>query len=289
MKICGLVPCLMRDNSRKNNIKAIRYAAENYGLEEIVVYDQCFSEDDVKNMPQNVRLIGNEREPKGFVVPRNSLFAWFYDSDYDYALLFDAHDSASRPCLNDLQTVIEALKSGKLEVNMALSTMGIHASQERIQAKQRKDFQTDVWLLRSKKGYEWLHGAILCNMRKRYGIRPLINEKCDNWSMTPEDIFFVMLMRRILSNQVQLMPTVTFSEPSFKDSSWMSKEGSFAYPEISYGELNKLVDESMVSLPEIDARRVPNAVSVPRLRNEALKDIKPYRPRKMHAGRNKRL
>lgn len=269
----------MLENNRQNNLDRIRFGAENYGLEEVAIYDQCFTQSDKDLMPDNVVLIGHEIEPKGFIVPRNALFKWFYESDYDYALCFDAHDKVSKPSLNDLQTVVSALKSCDLKVNAVMSSTGIWISQERMQAKQRKDYKDVVWILRSKKDYEWLHGTIICNFKKRYGITPYIDSRCDNWKGTPEDMYFIRLLRRLFPNQTQIMPSVVFSEPSNKESTWMNEEERYNYPAYSLAAIDRLVDDNVPAAMPEEIERVPNAVAIPRLQNCTIQYLKPYRSR----------
>lgn len=44
-KIMLLMPCLMLDTNRKKNIEAQTYMLKNYkGIDEYVVYDQCYTE-----------------------------------------------------------------------------------------------------------------------------------------------------------------------------------------------------------------------------------------------------
>ena len=273
----------MKDNNRHNNIKSIRYASENYGADAIAIYDQCFTDKDISAMPNNTILIGKQSEPKGFIEPRNELLKWFYQSDYDYALMIDAHDKVTAPSLNDLQTVVEAVKNELIVPNVITSSIGIMVSPERILAKQRKDYEKNVWLLRCKKGYEWLHGTIICNFKKRYEIEPTIDTRCNVHEGIVEDVYLIRLLRAITNNNIQVAPTITFSEPNSNESTWVSEEGSYNYPPTRYDIIDKLIKENIDSYA-IEAISVPDATPIKRIENESYQNIKRYKPRNRNRG-----
>lgn len=270
VKICILIPCLMTDNNRKANYSAMEFA-KTYGADEIVVYAQEFKPEDYKD---GFTYIGNKETRQGFVTPRNELLKWFYESDYDYAFWVDANEKVSTSCINEIDTVFAALRNG-LEINCMLATMGIQISAERLLAKKRKDYKNSVYLLRSKKGYEWFHGMINRNYKKYCGVEIYIDERCDPHTGLSEDVYLPRLLRRLF--ECQLCPTLILSKPSNKTSTWMNGKGSYDYPPIDLPKLDEFIGENLSRYKGVKGVSIPDCMRLERVNTESLLYIKPYR------------
>lgn len=263
----------MAENNRKANHSAMEFA-KNYGADEIVVYAQEFQPQDYRD---GFTYIGNEEKRQGFVKPRNELLHWFYESDCDYALWIDANEKVSLSSINELETIFGALRNG-LEINCMLSTMGIQISAERILAKKRSDYKNSVYLLRSKKGYEWFHGMINRNYKKYYGAGIYIDERCDPLVGLSEDVYLPRLLRRLF--ECQLCPTLILSKPSNKTSTWMNEKGSYDYPPIDLPALDEFIRENLPKYKGIKGVPVPDCMRLERAQTESLMYIKPYRAKR---------
>ena len=270
MKICILIPCLMAENNRKANYEAMELA-KTYGADEIVVYDQEFEPQDYR---KGFTYIGHQERRQGFVKPRNELLRWFYESDYDYAFWIDANEKVSTSCLNEVETLFSALRNG-LEVNCVMATMGIQISAERILAKKRKDYFNSVYLLRSKKGYEWFHGLIIRNYRKYYGAEIYIDERCDPLTGLSEDVYLPRLLRNLF--ECQLCPTLILSKPSNKTSTWMNEKKNYDYPVIDLPVLDEFIRQNLPKYEGIKGVAVPDCMRLERVNTQSLSYIKPYR------------
>lgn len=274
--IVQITPCLMLDNNRQANFKAMKFALDNYkNIDRRVIYDQEHKKADYL---AGYEYIGFQPQRQGFVKPRNELLKWFYNSDYDYAIWLDANEMVSTSSLNDLNTLIEALKNETVEANCIFTTLGIQISQERMFAKQRKDYFDSIYLVRSKKGYEWLHGCIIKNFKKYYGKEIYIDERCDPWKGTSEDIYFARLMRRLFC--CQLCPTITINKPSSNTSTWMQGEGSYNYPPVNRSIVDEYIDENLHKYRGLARGAIPNVVKLQRRKDDDLRHLKPYKPRK---------
>lgn len=246
MKITGLVPCLMQDNNREVNMKYLSYAKDKYHLDNICVYAQCFKESDYLN---GFQYIGNKDTKQGFIVPRNELLKEFYNSDYDYAIWFDANEYCSGSTINDLVNVVEALKSGELDINCIVSTMGIQVSTERRKVKSDSNYFEKVTLHQipftrgTLSGYYTMHGMIIKNFKKYYNQELYIDERCDPWKGTSEDTYFAMLLRGV--TECYLAPAIVFSKASANTSTWMSDKGSYAYPPVETDIVISYVQENI--------------------------------------------
>lgn len=274
--IVQLTPCLMLDNNREANFKAMNYALENYkNIDGYIVYDQEHKESDYI---RGFTYIGHQPKRQGFVKPRNELLKWFYNSDYDYAIWIDANETISPSTLNDLNTLTTALKHEVIDSNCIFATLGIQISQERMFAKQRKDYFDSVFVIRNKKGYEWLHGCIIKNFKKYYDTEIYIDERCDPWQGTSEDVYFSRLMRRLFC--CQLCPTITVNKPSNKTSTWMNNASGYSYPPIDRPIVDTYIEENMHKYQHLQRGKIPNVVRLSRLKDETLGYLKPYKARK---------
>ena len=167
-KIMCLIPCLMLPNNRDINKKAMNSNYTHLKLDKYVVYDQCFESSDFDD---RFTYIGHANERMGWVVPRNKLLEYFYNSDYDYAFWIDANSKVTTTTLNDVTTILDALRDNKLpQVDTIFSTLGMWNSQERQDLKQEADYFENVHLVpaRLTKNYDWMHGLIIKNFKKYY-------------------------------------------------------------------------------------------------------------------------
>ena len=260
----------MADNNRKKNHEAMEFA-KTYGADEIVVYDQEYQQSDYR---KGFTYIGHQKKRQGFVKPRNELLRWFYESDFDYAFWIDANEKVSTACINEVETLFYALRHG-LEINCMMATMGIQISAERIMAKKRKDYFNSVYLLRSKKGYEWFHGLTIRNYRKYYGTEIYIDERCDPLTGLSEDVYFPRLLRHLF--ECQLCPTLILSKPSNKTSTWMNDKKNYDYPVIDLPILDEFIRENLPKYKGIKGVAVPDCMRLDRVKTESLSYIKPYR------------
>lgn len=255
--VCALIPCLMRDNNRAANIKYITDNIDKLKVDKFFIYAQCFSENDfaVLSHPK-VEFIGCVNEPQGFVKPRNALLDKFYSSEYDYAVWFDANETLTSPTLNTFWTVLDALKTQKIEVDAIFSSLGIITSTERIALASMDDYFDVVKLLPASKysirNCPWLHSCFIKNFNLYYKEKLYIHEDCDPWKGTSEDTFFSTLLRQCC--ECYLCPSITASKPSAKTSTWMAdckdSEGKpkYGYPPIAWEEIQAMVKEVVKSV-----------------------------------------
>ena len=138
MKIVMLMPCLMLENNRKVNNQALDYALEHYDVDLIAINAQEFEEYDYRPN-EKIKYINRHAKRQGFVKGRNQLLEWFYASDYDWAVWLDANAKVTKTTLNDFRTVIDAIRSGSIEVDVILSSLGIYISESRIIARGASD------------------------------------------------------------------------------------------------------------------------------------------------------
>ena len=220
----ALIPCLMLPNNRKVNHKSLVQNYEQLKLDEYVVYDQCFEEGDFDT---RFTYIGHADKRMGWVTPRNELLKYFYNSDFDYAFWIDANSTVSGPTLNDLITIIDAIKNDRLDKCDAIfGTLGMWASQERITLKSQADFFDYVHILPTKnnKSYNWMHGLFHKNFKKYYGQEFYIDERCDTKQGTADDVYFARLLQKFTNSYVA--PTVVINKPSSKAScTWANDKG----------------------------------------------------------------
>lgn len=282
MKIIALIPCLMLDNNRQANNAALDSNMTHLSMiDEWVVYDQCFNEQDYRT---NVKYIGHNPDRAGFVVPRNALLKYFYNSDADYAFWIDANSTISKPTLNDTSTVLENVKSGNLQQCDAIfSTLGIWISQDRIQCKSENDFFEKVHLLpcKNNRSYNWMHGLVIKNFKKYNNIEYYIDDRCDTKQGLAEDVYFARLLRRCVSCYVA--PTIVINKPPAKTSTTFgnSDTNKYVYPPVNYPTIEKMIDENVIKHNYISISNNKLSEEIILTRNNYKKDcIKPYIPRK---------
>lgn len=273
-KICMLTPCLMLENNRKHNLKAQKYALENYkGIDKFIIYDQSYEDGDYID---GIEYIGHQKERQGFVKSRNELLKYFYNSDYDYAIWMDGNKTVSKSALNDFNSIIQAIKEDKTNVDVILSTLGIIISKERMEVKKRSDYFKNVYLLYKKHDYRYLHGMFMKNFKKYYDDEVYISEECDNFKGVPEDEYFVDLLRCLY--KTYLCPTIVINAPSSKSSTWMCNAGSYDYPKSDKIKTKQMAEEEAKKHKKIE-RELQNVYKLDRINDETLDDLKPYKKR----------
>ena len=274
-KIMMIIPCLMLETNREKNIEAQKYALENYkGIDKYVIYDQCFQDGDFLD---GIEYIGHQKEGQGFVKPRNELLKYFYNSDYDYAIWMDGNKSVTRTSLNDFNTLIKAIKNDEIELDAIFSTIGINISSERMEIKKRQDYFKYIYLLYKIHGYEYFHGMFMKNLKKYYNDELYMSNDCDVWEGLNEDIYFAKLIRKLY--KTYLCPTIVINTPSSNTSTWMTKEGSYDYPQVDHIKLREMaLEESKKHKSRLDTN-TKSVYRIERLKDETLKDLKPYKKR----------
>lgn len=248
MKIVMLMPCLMLENNRKVNNQALDYALEHYNVDLIAINAQEFEEYDYRSN-EKIEYINRHADRQGFVKGRNQLLEWFYASDYDWAVWLDANAKVTKTTLNDFRTVVDAIRSGSIEVDAILSSLGIYISEARIIARGASDHLENVKLTTAmKKESDWMHGLFMKNFRKAYGMELFINETCDPRKGLSEDVYFVQLLKRIF--EVRICPTIIISKPSNKASTWVAGMTNYGYPPIDWEGIARLVAQAEYKAPE---------------------------------------
>lgn len=279
-KIMALIPCLMLSNNRDINKKSIVSNYELLGLDQFVIYDQCFDDSDFDS---RFTYIGHAKERMGWVLPRNELLSYFYNSDYDYAFWIDANSSVSKPTLNDLRTIIDAVKNDKLnELDGIFATLGMWISQDRIHCKSAEDYMQNVHLIPAKcdRSYNWMHGLIHKNFKKYYNQEFYIDERCDTKKGTPDDVYFARLLRNFTNTYVA--PTVVVNKPSSKMScTWANEKGTYEYPPVLFDEVDKYIFECAhkYNYRRVNMLAARKEVILPRIEDEYKFAIKPYESR----------
>ena len=280
-KIMALIPCLMLPNNRDINKKAISSNYEQLNLDEYVVYDQCF---EITDFDPRYTYIGHANQRMGWVIPRNELLKYFYNSDYDYAFWIDANSTVSRSTLNDLLTIIDSVKKDKLsEIDGIFGTLGMWISQDRIQCKSADDFMDNVHLIPAKpnRSYNWMHGLIHKNFKKYYNQEFYIDERCDTKQGTPDDVYFSRLLRNFTNTYIA--PTVIVNKPSSKAScTWSNEKGTYDYPPVLFDEVDRYIMESASknNYHAVNMLAMRKEIILPRIEDQYRSLLKPYEPRK---------
>ena len=274
MKVMLLTPCLMLENNRECNLKAQKYALENYkGIDQFVIYDQAYENSDYLD---GYTYIGHQKERQGFVKARNELLKYFYNSDYDYAVWMDGNKTVSKSAINDFNSVIKAIKDDNVEVDVILSTLGILISPERMEIKKRPDYFKNVYLLFKKHEYRYMHGMFMKNFKKYYNDEVYISEECDNFKGVPEDEYFIDLLRCLY--KTYLCPTIVINTPSNKTSTWMNDQNGYDYPK-SDKIITKEMAQKEASNHKVIEKELKNVYKLNRIKDETIDDLKPYKKR----------
>lgn len=277
-KVVMLIPALMLANNRKANHSAMTYGLENYPVDEFIVNDAEYAPEDYR---PEFTYIGHHAERQGFVKTRNQLLKHFYNSDADYAIWMDANGRVSKSTLNDLSTILNALKTGEVDMDVIYSTLGINISGERIAVKKMPDYLDNVYLVKFKNGYDWMHGMIMKNFKKYYGVEPYIDERCDPHVGTSEDIYFARLLRRLFD--YRLAPTVTVSKPSNKTSTWVADKKGYKYPKPDYATVEAYINENPLCQTMPARPKTSRTILISRV-DDFKSLIKPYKPKPRKKG-----
>ena len=269
----------MLDNTRSINKQSIDFAHKHLAPDAHVIYDQCFRPEDFH---PDYTYIAHADKRMGWVVARNSLLKWFYESDYDYAFWIDANSKVTTTTLNDVTTILDALRDNKLpQVDTIFSTLGMWNSQERQDLKQESDYFDNVHLVPAKltKNYDWMHGLIIKNFKKYYNQEFYIDERCDVLQGVPEDVYLSRLLRR--KTKAFIAPTVVCSKPLSNKSCTMDNgTGKYVYPPVKYTTLDQWVEEESLkqNYRHVDPTAVPKEIILPR--GDYMREkLKPYRPK----------
>ena len=244
-KILVLSPCLMLPNNREYNNKTLKRNFEALQPDGYAVYDQCFNESDFD--PRFI-YVGHQDKRMGWVASRNGLLEYFYESDYDYAFWIDANSSVSKPTLNDVYTIFEALRNDELKnCDTIFSSLGMWCSQDRIDIKKLPDFNQNVHIIPAKnnKSYNWMHGLIHKNFKKYYNQEFYIDTRCDTNQGIPEDVYFSRLLRSVTNAYVA--PTITLNKPdSSKSCDRNDGTGKYSYPPVEFDIVDRYIAESAI-------------------------------------------
>lgn len=275
-KIMLLMPCLMLETNRQKNIEAQKYMLENYkGIDEYVIYDQCYNEED---MLKGIKYIGKQKEGQGFIKSRNELLNYFYNSDYDYAVWMDGNKTVSKTSLNDFNTLVNALKTDKIDLDVIFSTIGINISPERMELKKRHDYFKNIYLLYKIHGYEYFHGMFMKNFKKYYNDEIYISEECDVWKGLNEDVYFSILLRKLY--KTYLCPTIVINTPSSNSSTWMTTKGSYDYPKVDKIKLKEIAEKESKNHKKRLDTSYKNVYQIERVQDDYLKELKPYKAKR---------
>lgn len=278
-KIMCLIPCLMLPNNRDINKKAMDSNYTHLKLDEYVVYDQCFEETDLDD---RFTYIGHAKERMGWVLPRNKLLEYFYNSDYDYAFWIDANSTVSKSTLNDLTTIIDAIHADKLNhCDGIFATLGMWISQERMQLKAAEDFFENVHIVptRNNKSYNWMHGLFHRNFKKFYNQEYYIDERCDTKQGTADDVYFSRTLQRFTNCYVA--PTVIINKPNSQAScTWANDKGTYDYPPTLYDKIDEYILETADRCKHHHVNPFTVRQEIILTRNDYLREeLKPYVPR----------
>ena len=225
MKICVLIPVYMTDNSRDINLANLRKLKETEFkyVDEVVICDQCFQPSDYIEGFTYLGPFG--KMPNGCLDARNILFKWFYNSDYDYAMLMDARESLSSAGLNSFATLCNAIHNNLVDLDCIQSTLGIMVSQERIEDKKRDDYREEVYI-RPSKEQNHLHHCFLSNLKKKYGLELYIEPEvvmAGDFKVT-DDLYFITKLSRYID--MHIIGEMTVNTGPQSASLWATKKGS---------------------------------------------------------------
>ena len=276
--IVCLAPCLMQENTRKINKSSLDRNITTLVPDDYVLYDQCFKDTDYDS---RFEYIAHAKKKMGFVGPRNALLNWFYDSDYDYALWIDANSVVSRPTLNDIRTIMELLRQDRLpDCDAIFASLGMWGCTDRIRAKSAEDYFQKIHLLPTKNNcsWNWMHGLIHVNYKKKYNQRFLIDERCNVNEGTAEDVTFARTIQRF--SNCWVCPTVVINKPSVSFSTHQADNGKYAYPPTLF---DKIDDYILETAEKNNYQHVNPNLSRKEIvidRNEDFKDLlRPYKPK----------
>lgn len=278
-KILMLSPCLMLDNNRDYNIRCKDRNLNEIQPDAYAVYDQCFKESEYDS---RITYIGHQQERRGWVVSRNALLKYFYNSDYDYCFWIDANSVISKTNLNDLRTVLTGIRDGTLwACDTIFCTLGMWCSQERILVKKASDFFDNVHVLpvRGGKAYNWMHGLIHKNFKKFYNQEFYIDDRCDTNQGIAEDVYFSRLLKTYTNSY--LAPTICVNKPdSNKSCDRNDGTGKYSYPPVKYDVVDSYILESskVNNYRHVNPNQIRKEIILPRV-DYMKENIKPFMSR----------
>lgn len=277
-----LMPMLMMDHNRKDYNKAIDYALEHYDVDLIAINAQEFKESDYRDDPKIAYVLKYDTR-QGNSRSRNQLLEWFYNSEYEWAVMMDAGDKITKTTLNDFRTVVDAVKRDIIEVDVITSTFGNNISGIRIAARAAEDHLENIKLVEQTADSEshFFQGLFMRNFNRDYGMKVYIEENLDFDKGVMNDPYFVLLLRRLF--EVRQCPTIVFSVPgNNRASTWMTDQTK--YPKTQYPTIKKLVAEAPYK-PLKRSKSFRKTYILPRVEymREAVTVYKP-RKKKMRGG-----
>ena len=172
---------------------------------------------------------------------RNQLLEWFYNSDFDYAILLDSNDMFSQPTLNDLETILESIRNDEDIPDIIKPTHGIVCDSNRSKIHRQPDYFDYVYLLpcANRNRYSLgIHGLIIRNFKKYYGEEFYVSEKCNPKLGIYEDQYFAQLLMRHFTLYFASTLVINFHQNKF--STWLS-EFDYKYPKIDYCSINNIL------------------------------------------------
>ena len=276
-KIIALSPCLMLDNTRKINHKKMSFNRQTFPFDDYVVCAQEFLESDYDS---RFTYIVNSPNKLGWVRSRNELLKYFYNSDADYAFWIDANSAVSKSSINDLLTIMDAIKNEKLNnCDAIFSTLGMWISQDRMNIKSQQNYLTTVTLIPAKnnRSYNWMHGLIIKNFKKYYDEELYIDTRCDTLKGLAEDVYFARLLRQFKACYVA--PGICLTKPNSKGSTqWAQDSGKYDYPPVNFAELDRFIFENNIKYRYKKTNTVINTITLPRV--EGMTEyLKMYEPK----------
>ena len=84
-----------------------------------------------------------------------------------------------------------------------------------------------------------MHGMVIKNFRKYYGIEPYIDSECSPYKGTSEDIFFARMCKYLFD--CRLLPTLVITKPLNKFSTWVADQKGYKYPPVNYKVIDRMV------------------------------------------------
>lgn len=286
-KVCALVPSLVTPVNEKTVFRRIEQLHNTLGINTVVVYDQCWGP-----RPEEpwLKQIGRKTKPCGFVTPRNALLEWFYDSDFDYALLMDSTAGVSKPQQNAFLTLLSWLETEDCPYDVIKTVFQLWVSTEGILDHRRGNYDKTILVstveVPPKVRDGTLNGLFIANFAKKYSERPLIPEVCDPMKGLPEDVFLLNLLTRLY--QTGLCSSLGVFKPNGPQlSTWRpSQKALYDYPPIKKDDLDAIIKD-YVRVNQLKCRKTfmsKNVFEIPRVDQykDLVREFKP-RPTKKHS------
>ena len=263
----------MLPNNREMNHRCIDINHTLIQPDEHVIYAQEFDDTDYR---KDITYIGNISR-QGFVLPRNQLLKWFYDSDYDYAIWCDANKSISKPSENDLYNILDALRCGRVEFDVCTMSLGLIVNEQRMALRSDASYLDNVFIVPDICGCYWFHGLIMKNFKKYYSDEYYIDKSCNPKDPVylPEDVYFTHLLCNYFT--VYCCPTISWSTFSNKTSTWQQDKTCYDYPPVDHIKIKTMIQHTQFSSHK---RVLPSPISIPRTNRKSIENVTLYKPRK---------